>query len=236
MRSIYSPKAIESKLIASLKRFNRAFKNKLIAYAQRKLGDEEGDEVFDDEYEVALLYLLLEWASSVYQYTNRQVGQVAKLMGVQGWEFFQYQDMDSFIRQTVDDLVVDIKALHRSDIVKIRDILNQGGIVGESSESMATKIKEALSKSRNIDTIAITKTNQLTQAIAVKKYSDMGVVRGVWDARFEIKRNHRPCHVARHGKEYTIKDGLFSSCDGVTVRPGSAYRCKCSFKPIYKKG
>ena len=37
----------------------------------------------------------------------------------------------------------------------------------------------------------------------------------------------RPCHNAREGKEFNIKDGLYSSCDGNTIKPGEEINCRC---------
>lgn len=42
----------------------------------------------------------------------------------------------------------------------------------------------------------------------------------------------RPCHEVRDGKEFNLDEGLYSSCDGKTLLPGTDYNCRCTYELI----
>lgn len=62
-----------------------------------------------------------------------------------------------------------------------------------------------------------------------KRASNLGIKMRMWNAiggKSGSKRT-RPCHTARHGKEYPVDGKLYASCDGKSIEVGEEINCRC---------
>lgn len=59
---------------------------------------------------------------------------------------------------------------------------------------------------------------------------NLGITRAKWvTSKDERVRN---CHKVRNGKEFDLDKGLYSSCDGKWLLPGTDYQCRCDYELI----
>lgn len=66
--------------------------------------------------------------------------------------------------------------------------------------------------------------NSISNKIRAQK---LGITNAIW--RTAEDERVRPCHRVRNGKEFSLKVGLFSSCDGLTLLPGIDFNCRCDY-------
>lgn len=74
--------------------------------------------------------------------------------------------------------------------------------------------------------VARTQINSFNGLMTKIRGQNLGIERAIW--RTAKDERVRPCHKARDGKEYLLSEGLYSSCDGKTLHPGTDYQCRCS--------
>lgn len=57
---------------------------------------------------------------------------------------------------------------------------------------------------------------------------------GIQKARWITSRDERvrKCHQVRNGKEFDMDKGLYASCDGKWLLPGTDYNCRCTYEFI----
>ena len=61
---------------------------------------------------------------------------------------------------------------------------------------------------------------------------ELGAKKGVWQTAEDEKV--RPSHNDRNGKEFDLKEGLYSSLDGKKLLPGEDYQCRCTFFLVFE--
>lgn len=68
-------------------------------------------------------------------------------------------------------------------------------------------------------------------SIATKMRSQ---VAGITEAEWVTSRDEkvRTCHEKRDRKRFNLDEGLYSSCDGKTLLPGTDYNCRCTYRLI----
>ncbi len=92
-------------------------------------------------------------------------------------------------------------------------------------------------KSKRKNAAELTARTQIASynGLATKlRAQSLGITQAVWvTARDERVRK---CHKVRDGKVYDLDTGLFSSCDGKTLYPGTDYNCRCTSKNIIETG
>lgn len=71
--------------------------------------------------------------------------------------------------------------------------------------------------------VARTQINSFNGLMTKIRGQNLGIERAIW--RTAKDERVRPCHKARDGKEYLLSEGLYSSCDGKTLHPGTDYQC-----------
>lgn len=69
--------------------------------------------------------------------------------------------------------------------------------------------------------------NGLTTKI---RHQKLGITEGIWITSRDERV--RECHKVRDGKEFDLSKGLFSSCDGKWLFPGTDYQCRCTYRAI----
>lgn len=106
--------------------------------------------------------------------------------------------------------------------VRYEEIARQ--IAGNNKSSVFNKM------GNRIKTIARTETAKINAQLSEKRYELAGVTKAIWDASADSRT--RPCHQARDGKEFELAKGLYSSCDGKTIKPAEEINCRCVARPI----
>lgn len=102
---------------------------------------------------------------------------------------------------------------------------------GESLESIMKQFDGLVEKRKNH--AKFTARNQIANfnSMATKiRAQNLGITRARWiTSRDERVRD---CHVKRDGKEFDLDKGLYSSCDGLWLLPGTDYQCRCDYELI----
>lgn len=93
-----------------------------------------------------------------------------------------------------------------------------------------------LSKSKQKDAAIFIARNQISNfnGILTKiRHQKVGIEEGIWITTEDDKV--RPCHRARNGKKFKLSKGLYSSCDGKWLLPGTDYNCRCVYQAVIKE-
>lgn len=138
------------------------------------------------------------------------------------------EGLQDFIELSVNKNVSLIKSLPEEYLKSVETIVNNGVIEGTRFSEIAKKITartgSANSKLANrIRTIARNEVSTLNAQISQRRSENLGITRGIW--RTSEDESVRECHVKRNGKEYNISKGLYSNCDGKTIKPGEEINC-----------
>lgn len=62
--------------------------------------------------------------------------------------------------------------------------------------------------------------------ITKKRSQKLGATKAIWKASMDERT--RESHMDRHGKEYDINEGCYSSLDGEYLTPSEDYNCRCT--------
>jgi len=74
--------------------------------------------------------------------------------------------------------------------------------------------------------VARTQISTFNSLTSKARAQNLGITKAIW--RTASDERVRTCHQARDGKEYLLSEGLYSSCDGKTLLPGTDYNCRCT--------
>jgi len=74
--------------------------------------------------------------------------------------------------------------------------------------------------------IARTQISTFNSLTSKARAQNLGITKAIWKTASDERV--RTCHQARDGKEYLLSEGLYSSCDGKTLLPGTDYNCRCT--------
>jgi len=161
---------------------------------------------------------------------------IENAIGVDLGGIIESENLAEFVElQTIQNAEL-IKRVPQDAIEDIRRIVLNGLSKGQRAEEITRQISgnfkgTVFSKMNNrIKTIARTEVAKLNSQITNKRLTNLGIERAVWDATNDSRT--RACHAKRDGKEYNIAEGLYSSCDGLTIQPGQEINCRCVAVPI----
>lgn len=79
--------------------------------------------------------------------------------------------------------------------------------------------------------IARDQNNKATSAINRERQLEVGITKGIW-MHSHGGKEPRPKHVAAHGTEFDVRQGLPVGDKGDWVMPGEEINCKCVWKPV----
>jgi SPP1 gp7 family putative phage head morphogenesis protein len=102
---------------------------------------------------------------------------------------------------------------------------------GQSLEEVMQQFDGLVEKRKNH--AKFTARNQIHNfnSIVTKiRAQNIGVEEAIW--RTSEDERVRPCHQARNGKIFKLSEGLYSSCDGLSLLPGVDYQCRCDYELI----
>lgn len=99
----------------------------------------------------------------------------------------------------------------------IEEIMNQFGEMEEKRKN------HAKFTARN-------QINNFNSIMTKIRAQNIGIQKAVWVTADDERV--RPCHEVRDGKEFNLDEGLYSSCDGKTLLPGTDYNCRCTYELI----
>jgi SPP1 gp7 family putative phage head morphogenesis protein len=78
--------------------------------------------------------------------------------------------------------------------------------------------------------VAQNQINNFNSIVTKTRAVEVGVTRAIW--RTEGDDRVRDSHADRDGKEFDLREGCFSSLDGVSLLPQVDYNCRCDYELI----
>jgi SPP1 gp7 family putative phage head morphogenesis protein len=83
---------------------------------------------------------------------------------------------------------------------------------------------------RHAEMVARTQIANFNSIMTKTRAQRFGVKKAIWVTSKDERV--RRCHAARDGKEFDLSEGLYSSCDGKSLLPGSDYQCRCTYRLV----
>lgn len=103
--------------------------------------------------------------------------------------------------------------------------------LGQSVDDILEQYDGMASKRKNHAEFTARNQIQNFNSIMNKTRSQkLGITKAVWVTSGD--EGVRPCHKVRNGKEFDLDKGLYSSCDGKWLLPGTDFDCRCSYRMI----
>lgn len=246
------PRNVEIEFHAQIRAYNQQFKetirNELLPIIQ-KYSNMTSDGIADD------INAAIEAVKQKFNYTaiaktiatnmvtrvatlngNKTTAAVQNALGVDLKNIIQSENLSDFVEMQIVKNAELIKSVPQESLEDIRRIIFNGLSSGIRYEELASAIAGHNSSSVfnkmnvRIKTIARTEVAKINSQIANKRLSNLGIEKAVWNATGDSRT--RPCHEKRDGKEYLISEGLYSSCDGLTIQPGQEINCRCVAVPV----
>lgn len=78
--------------------------------------------------------------------------------------------------------------------------------------------------------IARTQVSTFNSIMTKTRAQNLGITKAVWKTASDERV--RECHRVRDGKEFDLSEGLYSSCDGKSLLPGTDYNCRCTYRMV----
>lgn len=106
---------------------------------------------------------------------------------------------------------------------------------GRSLEDVISQFDGMKEKRKNhAQLVARTQVSTFNSLMTKARAENLGITKAVWVTSRDERV--RPCHAVRDGKEFELAEGLYSSCDGKTLLPGTDYACRCTYRLIIPTG
>lgn len=103
--------------------------------------------------------------------------------------------------------------------------------LGQPLEKVLEQYDDMVEKRRgHARMVARTQVANFNSVMTKTRAQNVGITRAVWVTSHDERV--RPCHEVRDGKEFDLSEGLYSSCDGKTLLPGTDYNCRCTYRMI----
>jgi len=101
-------------------------------------------------------------------------------------------------------------------------LMAEGGTIEEVEKGFLQVAKKRVESSKFVARNQIANFNSLTGKIRAQ---NLGITHATWQTAEDERV--RPCHAVRNDKVFELSEGLYSSCDGKTLLPGTDYNCRC---------
>ena len=158
-------------------------------------------------------------------------GKVEKAIGLSSTEL-----------TSTEGLMADVNALNLETsqwVKKLRDetlemytantlaAMSQGKSLSEILEQFDGLVEKRKNHAKFTARNQIGNFNSLTTKIRAQ---NLGITQAIW--RTSRDERVRPCHKVRDGKTFDLAEGLYSSCDGLSLLPGVDFQCRCDYELI----
>jgi SPP1 gp7 family putative phage head morphogenesis protein len=102
---------------------------------------------------------------------------------------------------------------------------------GATMEQVMSEFDETASKRKDhAKFVARNQIANFNSMMTKVRAQNLGIEKAVWVTSADERV--RPCHRDRNGKEFDLKEGLYSKCDGKELLPGTDFQCRCTYTLI----
>lgn len=139
------------------------------------------------------------------------------------------------MRKWVDDNVGLIKTIPQESLGKMRSIVMEGYMNGETTTSIVKKIQKAYSTDRrHAQLLARDQIAKLNGQITQRQQEDAGVEEYIWSDSGDSRV--RPGHKRLNGKRFRWDDPpVVDEKTGRRCHPGEDYECRCVALPVFNR-
>lgn len=106
-------------------------------------------------------------------------------------------------------------------------VMTHGESLQEVIDEFKATAKDRRDKAKFIARNQIANFNSMASKMRAQK---LGIKQAEWITSGDERV--RRCHQVRNGKRFALDEGLYSSCDGKTLLPGTDYQCRCTYRMI----
>jgi len=257
VKPVSVPLMIEKEFYSQIRAYNTNFKKAVRAfifpliesYSKITRDSITKDGIGDDiNNALELLKAKFDFNSQAERISSNMVNRVTNINGKKTTERVNNAigvDVSNIVNSENLTEFVEMQQIHNSELIKnvpnqaIEDIrrivlngLTNGLRADEITQQISGNIPSSVFNKMNnrIKTIARTEVAKLNSQITNRRLTNLGIIRAIWDATMD--KRTRPCHAARDGQEFDINEGLYSSCDGLTIKPAEQINCRCVARPI----
>ena len=159
--------------------------------------------------------------SSVHNKTGIDLEKVIATDGLDEFTNASIKQSVSQLTNVRDEVVASTKQ-------NVFRLMQQGASMSELYKQVQITTQKNLKRG---DLNARNELKNFNSELARRRALNAGITRGIWQTSEDERV--RECHKERNGKEYDLSKGLYSSCDGKTLQPGtSEVNCRCIFIPV----
>lgn len=106
-------------------------------------------------------------------------------------------------------------------------VATYGGSLNDIVKELTKNASDRKNQGKFIARQQVSSFNSISTSL---RHQKLGIIEAIWDTAMDGKE--RECHLARNGKVFKLKVGLYSPCDGKTIFTGIEYGCRCDFRSI----
>jgi SPP1 gp7 family putative phage head morphogenesis protein len=157
----------------------------------------------------------------LYNSLERRIGvdrtELVKREGLQWQANARIEQVYEWVEKMRDET---LEGFHRNTMQKL--------VEGRDIDEVIEEFENTANKRKNhVQYLARTQLANYNSQMTRLRAQRLGIQKAKW-VTSEDERV-RKCHAVRNGKEFDLEEGLYSSCDGKTLWPGSDHNCRCTY-------
>lgn len=106
-------------------------------------------------------------------------------------------------------------------------VMSQGGSLTDVLEQFSGMEEK---RKNHAKMVARTQVANFNSLVTKARAENLGVTTAEWITSADERV--RQCHRVRNGKEFDLSKGLYASCDGKWLLPGTDFNCRCTYNLI----
>lgn len=148
------------------------------------------------------------------------------------WKMTRAQN--DVVQAVVNENVALIKSIPQQCLGQVEGIVMRSVQTGRDLGQLTKDLQEQFGVTkRRAAFIARDQNNKATANLVRARQIEVGITTAQW-LHSHAGRKPRPTHVAMHGKEYDVVEGMYDSAEKRFVFPGELCNCRCVSKSIVK--
>lgn len=159
---------------------------------------------------------------------NRLYNTIENRIGVDREELIKREGLQSQANARIEEIT--------EWVVKMRDETLEGFhrntlhamTEGRNVDEIVEQFRNTTSKRKNhVEYLARSQIQNYNSQMTRLRAQKLGITEAIWQTSEDERV--RTCHRKRNDKKFKLAEGLYSSCDGKTLWPGSDHNCRCDY-------
>lgn len=163
--------------------------------------------------------------------SKRLYGKVENLVGISTEELLKTEGLSPEINALVLESAQWVKKLRDEAIESFTNeslrLMTQGEDIETILNAHNRQVKKRKNHAQFLARNQLQNFNSMSSKIRAQK---LGITEAKWITAGD--EDVRTCHKVRSGKTFELSKGLYSSCDGKWLLPGTDFNCRCTYEMI----